>query len=144
MWGADSQADGKTGDLWTMSLCIYTSLVLVVSFNLLLSINSINYLDVFAFVFMSLGLYTTWMWISEEVITEINFSTTVSHQSSIFYFSVTLTTMFCSMGDYFFKSLRYQKWPTPSQYLRKVINSNSSEDIDQMKHMEKFYKICHA
>ncbi len=69
MWGKGvSHNDGKTSDLWTMSLCSFTSIIFAVNIKLLLGSRSLTLIHFFAITITSIGLYFTWMWVSDNIV----------------------------------------------------------------------------
>lgn len=67
MWG-DYEDNGKIGDLWIMSLSSFTSIIIVVNLKLLLGSRSLSLVHFVAIIITSIGLYITWMWLSDALI----------------------------------------------------------------------------
>ncbi len=57
--------EGKIGDLWSMSICSYTALILIVSLNILVNSRSFTILTVVTVGGTSFVLYAIWMYMSD-------------------------------------------------------------------------------
>jgi magnesium-transporting ATPase (P-type) len=60
--------EGKIGDLWAMSLCSYSVLIVIVSFNILLNSRQFTVLTLVGVGGSSIVLYGVWMYISDGYI----------------------------------------------------------------------------
>lgn len=133
MWG-NHDNDGKTGDLWTMSLCSYTSIIFVVNLKLLLGSRSLTLVHFIAISVTSIGLYFLWMWVSDNVVYQVQNTVSDSHKSPLFYLSMICAVGGCFIGDFFVKALNFVIWPSPSEYLRYLVSNRLS--VDEPEHRD--------
>ena len=91
---------GYATDLWTSSVCAFTSLVFIVNFNLLIRIKYITYLHALSFVIVSLGLYMIFMWFTNYVYFGwTQYSIYEAHNSILFYLNLALCIGSCLSID---------------------------------------------
>ena len=124
-----------------MSLCVFTSLILVVNMHLVLNFNSITILDFFSISVMSVGLYVIWMWSSQELLYEdLSGAITNQYVSLKFYAVVFLSTMLSFLGTFWFKSIAFNFWPTPSKFLRQRISMGAQ--LTKSSTHKTFLELC--
>ena len=85
----------------------------------------------------SIGLYVTWMWISNFVLDDIYHTVSEAHSSPLFYLNVVLTVGACSMIDFSIKSFSFLMKPSPSEFLRGLLKTGKVEE-----NLDLFYEIC--
>lgn len=75
LWGET----GKTAGLWTLSLCSFTSVIFVVNIKIFLTSRSLTVGHFVSILITSVGLYVSWMWISNYLVPNLEDTIVMGH-----------------------------------------------------------------
>ena len=121
---------GRNTDMWGFSMCMFFSVMIVVTIKLMSTGRLFNIINFIAIFLLSLSLYYGYSWISNYM----NFSKTLLtseelHESPIFYLTIFLCSGTVLVFELFVETIRVNLMGSPAELTRKEINSGSGVSI---------------
>jgi len=100
-------SDGHTPDLWTMSICIFTPLLFVVTFKCMNYIRTYNWLQLAAIYPLSIMSYFLYLWVTDTFVDMVMQHHTffVIFTSPTLLLTMGLSIAVCSMTDYTLRAI---------------------------------------
>ena len=140
---------GKSSDLWSFSVCMFFSIILSVSIRLVVTQRLHNMFNMLSVTFFSILLYYIYSWLSNLTSFSKTYLTSEQlHTSPLFYLTIFLCAGFIFILDLFYESIIVNLLGSPSEYMRKAVNSNKGlpdgweEEFDRlMKKKEHKYTL---
>ena len=113
------QENGQNGDIWTFSVCSFTSIIIIVTLKLMVYSRFYTFFNIFSIVILSVGVYFLCIWVTNYMI----FSNTYLSMeflwgSPVFYLTVFLLAFGCYVFDYFLSSYTFNIETSPPDFLR--------------------------
>ena len=110
------------GDQYTMSLAMFTSMVLVVNMDLLLKSRYITLINIIAVILTSIVPYFLFVWKSNYIVSSWMMNV-VGHaiQSKTFFATIVVTVAACFATDVFFETYRQLLNPIVCDKIRKEV-----------------------
>ena len=135
--------ESYNGDLWSISLSSFTSMMLIVTLKLMVFERFYCWINIVSISICSLGIYFLYVFASNWT----GFSNTHASMQVIFvtsnmYLSVLLCVGLAYFLDIFKRAFVFSFKPTPTDYLKRAIKSNQKSLSAAQE--DEFYEICGA
>jgi len=125
---------GHNIDIWSLSLCMFTSLVLVVNFKIMVVTRYHTGFNFFAVFIASILLYIMFMWFTNFwEVSKLHLAVLIAHQSPLFYLTIGLCVTICLVVDVAMEAAGVLIWTTPSQFVRTMIAEKKTMQMPKDK-----------
>jgi len=132
--GLLSSDQGYANDLWTSSVCAFTSLVITVNLNLIVRMKYLTWVHAVGYSLFSLASYMSFMWFTNfSSFAWTQHSVLEAHSSGPFYLIVTFCVGASVMIDFAFETSSVLIFTTPVSFLRQVASRRCSIDSPGFK-----------
>lgn len=109
--------------MWVLALASFTSMILVVTLKILMSSRNLTYMNIIAIFPASILVYIIYMWVSNTLgNTNMENVVMMAHRCPLFYLCIICSVGACMIVDASVESYIFVFKPTPSQFLRTLVN----------------------
>lgn len=89
---------------------------------------------------LSVGVFVSYTWISDVLSFSNTYATMhITYTSPLYYFTILVTIVFCSMIDLFMHSFNFNIYQSPSDFLRLVVDSKG-KIVDYKNKFDSIYQ----
>jgi magnesium-transporting ATPase (P-type) len=99
--------DGYESNIWTVSVCLYSNILLIVTLDLIIEMKFHNYIVWLLIIFLTLFLYVIFLIGLENNLTFNSVGTMkITFRSSIIWLNIFMVNGFCALFNYFIVSFK--------------------------------------
>jgi len=132
--------DGQTGDLWSFGICLFTMILCIMHFKLLLKHRVINWIIPSVYLILSLAVYLLYLYVTDNWQMFKNHHTfELLFTSPVFYLTVFLGSAVCFLIDFMLESVGQNIFTDTRDLLRQQALLHGGELTEEFEREFKEY-----
>jgi len=132
--------DGQTGDLWSFGICLFTMILCIMHFKLLLKHRMINWMIPAVYLILSLAVYLLYLYVTNYWQMFKNHHTfELLFTSPVFYLTVFLGSAVCFLIDFMLESVGQNIFTDTRDLLRQQALLHGGEITEEFEREFKDY-----
>lgn len=119
------EEDGYNTDLWGFSVCMFFSIIVIVTAKLCISERLFNIFSILSLTAFSVMLYYIYNWVSNYLTFSKTYLTAEQlHVTPIFYLTILLCAGIALVVDLAIETIKIEFLGLPSEYMRTMLNKH--------------------